>query len=665
MKEILKEKKGITLIILIITVILMIILVGVSVSYISGEGVFSKAESTKIMAKKQSIIDIVNVAKTQLDVYGSSGNFDIVDLMNKVKEISDINDEKYDITIDEEEQSAVIVEKADNIVVDVYLDQSGKVTTNGYIADGDESYIKPTLTYVLDPAAGISNDQVTIRLTAAENVNGIAKIYLPDGNVVNFAELPKEAKHDYSVTKNGTYKFIAESAIGRVAVKYVTVKNASKVENITFEADKETPTNENVNLTINYDPNVKINSWQTLSNKDRFQYKLGENGEWKIANSASFKVAIDKNTTVYARYFDGKDGYSETSKVISNIDKLNPIIALIESSNVTETGFTLNVTGEDASETDEYMKSGVVKYEIYINGNLEHTENTTNLSAAYNVTGKRAASSYECKVRVYDAVGNYKDSEKLEVVTEGETRIALAVKVGDYINYDAGIWRLEDIALIPGVSGERTSSVHDTVYGEVVGVSSTIGAAQYPEDPDQFGGFAIGMSRNVGENSGWRVWDIEGDVVTLISEACPEYYYFGYGGYYRDADPREGDILGSRNMSMYLNEYSTYAKILNDSEIDTWYNENIDSTVTSIRNVYPFFVVTDNQLLDMLLIEENYWIGPRNSSGELIIFTNYGTNYSYGEAAGIRVLVTLKSGLEVNLLDEDEKGYKHWKIVEN
>src|SRR5574344_529843 len=189
------------------------------------------------------------------------------------------------------------------------------------------------------------------------------------------------------------------------------------------------------------------------------------------------------------------DGYLSGTP-ITPVDTTNPTVAIVASSNVEGTTFTLTATGQD--------ETSIQKYEFYINGTLEKTETTTEGTATYNVTGKAGSTNYTCKVIVYDAAGNYKESEEIIVTTKTvePLPIATTVQVGDYVNYDAGNWN------------SSTDASKITSSGGTVTWSSSL-----PTTQGQFGGFTNGQSRN--ENStpysssyaprtaGWRVWDID------------------------------------------------------------------------------------------------------------------------------------------------------------
>jgi len=129
-----KRLRGITLITLIITIVLMLILAGVTISTILDDGIFTSANEASRQQHKESIIDAVRVAESYLDVYSifdTTKEIDIVSLIDKVKDISDINTKYYDIDVNEDDQTATITHKKSGVTVDIKIDSHGNVIIDG------------------------------------------------------------------------------------------------------------------------------------------------------------------------------------------------------------------------------------------------------------------------------------------------------------------------------------------------------------------------------------------------------------------------------------------------------------------------------------------------------------------------------------------------------
>ena len=151
------QNKGITLIALVITVVVMLILAGVAISaIINGDGIFNRTTQAEREHVKSNILEVVDMAELDLTIENAETGkkIDINSLIEKIKEISSINEEDYIISVDEEEQSATIIDKKTNVVVDIWIDENGNINKEGSIVDDIADVAKPTITYVLEPPAG-------------------------------------------------------------------------------------------------------------------------------------------------------------------------------------------------------------------------------------------------------------------------------------------------------------------------------------------------------------------------------------------------------------------------------------------------------------------------------------------------------------------------------
>lgn len=217
--------------------------------------------------------------------------------------------------------------------------------------------------------------------------------------------------------------------------------------------------------------------------------------------------------------------------------------------------------------------------------------------------------------------------------------------IGDFVNYDAGTWTQSEIDAIQ--TGLATSLV------------TANGSTSLPSTKFQFGGFAAGSSRNGNATpysssynyvkdastgnvlTGWRVFDIDGDSVTLISAGNPEDYYHYWDGD-NDGYVSEYILSGNVNSSWSTSEASNYQKrnwsnyintnqkaqsatVLTKSRLDSWYGKYIESGAdtwdyTSFRKIYaaPYLSyqsVVDNYSYYWLSAAHNalgvYFVNPR------------------------------------------------------
>ena len=253
--------------------------------------------------------------------------------------------------------------------------------------------------------------------------------------------------------------------------------------------------------------------------------------------------------------------------------------------------------------------------------------------------------------------------------------------IGDFVNYDAGTWTQEEINAIQ--VGPKDSLV------------TANGSTDLPSTAFQFGGFAAGSSRNenatlstlsgsgynyikdaaTGEAiTGWRVFDIDGDKVTLISAGSPEDYYHGYET--NSAYASEYILTGNVNSAWNESKASNYQKrswnnyvnatqkaesatVLTKSRLDSWYSKyivadadtNNENTFQNIYNEYKKYQsVVDNYTF--------YWLSAAGY-GDFDVY-NFNPDLrvigSWDDSAlGVRVLVTLSSD---SLFSSEKAGTK-------
>ena len=390
-------------------------------------------------------------------------------------------------------------------------------------------------------------------------------------------------------------------------------------------------------------------------------YIKGENGEYTLEKTiesgdttVTYEVTgknLQQNLCIYKlKVYDKVGNSKESSELLVELpDTTAPTVATLAVSNITENGFTLTATAED--------DKGIVKYEFYLkdsdgNFNLEKTKNTNGNTATYDVIKSISEmKSYVYKVKVYDAAGNSKESDA----------VIVGIKVGDYVNYDAGVWTQEDFNKIISSAGSPTVN----------------GTTALPSTQGQFGGFIIGQSRNTNSTpydtnytprtAGWRVWDINNEtgVVTLINAGHSETYY------HNNNSSASINILKNRDCTMYVNNYATEAHILTGQEAATWYNKQYGTNYSIIENEASnstFYRKTFSTSEPISVLENGsyYWLASAYNSNYLY---NVNPSRHYvgdnNSGFGVRVLVSLKSDILLESGTGDGSVSNPWKLVQN
>jgi len=192
------------------------------------------------------------------------------------------------------------------------------------------------------------------------------------------------------------------------------------------------------------------------------------------------------------------------------------------------------------------------------------------------------------------------------------------VKVGDYVDYDAGHWEEEK---------------------------------EVPNRGSQFtlGGYKVSTSRNDGVNcghnevgnSGWRVFSVEDDVVTLIQAGISMCYYHGYGA---NTNEQSVNILNnldeSKKFDYFKDEkYSESVRMLSKEDIDKF--NGGDSS---------YYRISD----DLISVGNPYWLATKNGTHYMWYVTEGGTvAVDHVGVYGVRVLVTLKKNTKTIGVDKE------------
>ena len=204
-----KREKGITLIALVITIIVLLILAGISIATLTGEnGLVTKANTAKTETKKVNAEEQVKIA-----VAGSFNNEGkltadkVKEELRKIPNVGDIRDTDGGFPIE--------------VDLDGYtfeIDGNGKVTRKA---------VKPVVNYTLSTEEQVNEgEEVTVTITASIGEGEtITKITKPDGTTVMNTNTTS-----FPVTTNGIYTVTVEGSNGEKTTIKITITNIGITE---------------------------------------------------------------------------------------------------------------------------------------------------------------------------------------------------------------------------------------------------------------------------------------------------------------------------------------------------------------------------------------------------------------------------------------------------
>ena len=422
------RSKGITLVALVITIIILLILSTISIQALTHTGLFASVNKAKLETKRSQIAEWLGLRLLEEQMKNPSGTAEEIitetrnsvienknELLNMGKEV---NIEDTSIEEDGEQVDIyfyVIVDK------DVY-----KVDMVGARFIGEQGKMLPVIK--LESLTSTTNS-IKIKVRTSRNQGGKLEYYIKaeedknytlkqtkeDDSEYIFEELEQNKKYNIKViakAENGQQaELTVEKTTGNVTeLKQGNVEFIYSVDGIVI--DKSTWTNKNVTVTAKINSNVDIGTFKIQTSNG------GEN--WKDGISQLFT----ENGTMYVILTDGINYGGAATVNVTNIDTTKPV--------VTEATATTNSIKIIA--TDE--ASGIVGYAIT-------TSNTSPTDASYTkiantktfettVTGKTEGTTYYIWVK--DQAGNISNAKQITTLKQ-EWKDISKNNYGDYVNY--------------------------------------------------------------------------------------------------------------------------------------------------------------------------------------------------------------------------------------
>lgn len=299
MKRILKNNKGITLISLVITIIILIILAGITLSFILGQdGLIEKANKGKLKYNIETAKEQLELLK--VDVKMSEYTLNLDNYLQKLEQVKD----KYQINsierINKTNAEVVIGEKYKFLILDK---QNGDVEI---IYQGEATEL------VLSATSGTLTYPDTVTFEVIKNVSGGALSVKSENENIATASINGNIVTVESQKVSGTIKIIVTSAANgeyaeQKAIYEVTVENGKITINAEAYADFYDGQEHEALINVS-----------TVPTGVTLRYSLN-GGKW----STSIPKVKDVNTYT-VEIEASKEGYKKATKTITtiNISKL-------------------------------------------------------------------------------------------------------------------------------------------------------------------------------------------------------------------------------------------------------------------------------------------------------------------------------------------------------
>ena len=210
-----KSMKGITLIALVITIIVLLILAGVSIATLTGEnGILTRANDAKEntgLAEEREMVEL----SAQAALIDNNGKEILEQYLDPELE-NNFGENKYSLEKGENNGEQGFIVTITDTGRRYFISTSGKV---------DQMIPGPKVSHTISPDTQVNEgEKITITINAEATEGEITKITKPDGTSVEYTTTT------YEVEENGEYKFVVEQSNGGKTTYTVEITNGKYIE---------------------------------------------------------------------------------------------------------------------------------------------------------------------------------------------------------------------------------------------------------------------------------------------------------------------------------------------------------------------------------------------------------------------------------------------------
>ena len=308
-----KNNKGITIIALVVTIIILLILSSISISYVVNKnGIIDSVNKNKENAEIKSIESKLQMESTSFNIQ-NNGKLNLEKYMSKVGKIDEWkvneNDEEDEIEESVKKNVKEIVVN-DKYVFEIKLDNEGiKIE---YL--GKKGKLGPR---VIWHTYSNTYDTLTLNVVTRRNKGGNIQYWIKERGGRDYKLKFEGPNNEYTfkqldINKKYTIKVIAKKGEKQSAPYIIDVDMVKLPEltdkNTTFAKNPENWTNDT----------VKVTARTTITG---YTIQTSQDGEkWE---NITYQT-VDKNGKVYARLSDGHNSGRVYETDVTNIDKLAP-----------------------------------------------------------------------------------------------------------------------------------------------------------------------------------------------------------------------------------------------------------------------------------------------------------------------------------------------------
>ena len=406
------RNKGITLIALVITIIILLILASVTIATLTGEnGIITKAMEAREKTEIGAIEEQLRLAQMSAKLKTQGGNITIDDLLEEL--------EKQGVDFDREDNTIIVDGK---YVIDME-EINGEVTWEN---QGTTTAPKPRIVSIeiLDK----TESTIKVRVITKRNGGGTLSYWIQEENgdyekvTTTQTASGEQAQEEYTfiINPSKTYSKIKVEAIaenGETASKEIDVITVPELtaSDVIFTYTVNGKTIKESDYTKGpVMVQIAIKNVNTTGYKLQYATEDPEvEGNWKEYKTG---VEFTNNGNLYVRLAEGRQGGKYATGRVENIDKLEPN-TFTPTATSTTNSITLTGSTSDAPATSESASSGIKAYYFSKDDGAtwEPTNGQTNTS--YTFSGLTQNQTYSLKMKAVDQAGNETITETITQTT--------------------------------------------------------------------------------------------------------------------------------------------------------------------------------------------------------------------------------------------------------
>ena len=386
-----RKTSGITLIALVVTIVVLLILAGITISLVFGSnGVIKKAQEANENTQISQVREQLELAKGPEYIegngrYNPDSYFERIEaegiIGNKDTDVIDNGDGTYEVTTTSGYIFKITLVPSKDNVEDIQIEHIGKI-------DGPR---------IRDLTVTKTTNSITVEVETA-NAEGATYTYY----------YKKDGEADWKKAeeiKEKTYTFsgLESNVIYNIKVRVEKDrKSAEREENI---ITGELPEGAVQFSPVEWKDGQASTTITTSETGYTLQYQIGEIGEGSWTNTTSGSVIgnLQHGQIVYGRLFDGTNGSKTANIDVQDLEE--PKV------NVTAGEITTNSIAVSVGSSDEqWGMPSTPTYNYYIKksteGNYPTTANYTGTNTSYTFTGLTQGTKYDVKITTQDKAGN-------------------------------------------------------------------------------------------------------------------------------------------------------------------------------------------------------------------------------------------------------------------